>query len=78
MQVSRLLLAVSPDADSELITTCIEFMVHSDANSSEYAAVWLKNSKRLIVGLALPEDYDAVDLGPARQGRPTRASINTS
>ena len=33
MQISRLLLAASPDADSELMTTYAKFTVHSDASS---------------------------------------------
>jgi hypothetical protein len=68
MQISRLLLAVAPDADSELMTSYVKFTVHSDASSPVYAAVWLKNSKRLIVGLALPEEYEATDLGPSLPG----------
>jgi len=68
MQISRLLLAVSPDADSELMTTYVKFTIHCDSNSPVYAAVWVRNSKQLIVGLALPEDYEAADLGPALPG----------
>jgi hypothetical protein len=68
MQMARLLLATSPDADSELVTNYIKFTIHSDLQSPVYAAVWLKNSKRLIVGLALPEDYEAEELGPALPG----------
>ena len=30
--------------------------------------MWLKNSKRLIVGLALPEEYEAEGLGPRLPG----------
>jgi hypothetical protein len=68
MQISRLLLAASPDADSELMTTYVKFTIRSEANSPVFAAVWLKNSKLLIVGLALPEDHDARELGPALPG----------
>ena len=68
MQVVRSLLAVSPDADSELMTTYVKFTVHGDATSPVFAAIWLKSSKRLIVGLALPEEYDATELGPAPPG----------
>jgi len=68
MQMARLLLAVSSDADSELMTTYVKFTVHSDANSPVFAAVWLKSSKRLIVGLALPEEYESEELGPALPG----------
>ena len=59
MQIARLLLAVSPDADSELMTTYVKFTIHTTPQSNVFAAIWLKSSKRLIVGLALPEDYEA-------------------
>ncbi len=65
MEISRLLLAVSPDADSELVTNYIKFTIRSDASSPVFAAVWLKSSKQLIVGLALPVEYEAEELGPA-------------
>jgi hypothetical protein len=68
LHMARLLLAVSPDADSDLLTTYVKFSTNSDATSPVYAAVWLKNSKRLIVGLALPEQYEADELGPALPG----------
>ena len=68
MQIARSLLAVSPDADSELMTTYVKFTVRSEASSPVFAAIWYKNSKRLIVGLALPEEYEAEKLGPAPPG----------
>ena len=68
MQISRLLLAVSPDAGSELMTTYVKFTIHSASQSPVYAAIWLKSSKRLIVGLALPEEYEAEELGPSLPG----------
>ena len=68
MQIARLLLAVSPDADSELMTTYVKFTIHTAPQSPVFAAVWLKSSKRLIVGLALPEEYEAEELGPALPG----------
>ena len=68
MQIARLLLAVSSDADSQLFGIYVKFTIHSDLQSHVYAAVWLKSSKRLIVGLALPEDYEAEELGSALPG----------
>ncbi len=68
VQIARSLLSVSPDADSELITSYVKFKINSNPNSSVYAALWFKNSKRLIVGVALPEDYEAEELGPALPG----------
>jgi hypothetical protein len=68
MQIARSLLAVSPQAESELFTTYVKFRTGSDLNSPVYAAVWFKSSKRLIVGLSLPEDFTAEGLGPALPG----------
>ena len=68
MQIGRLLLAVSPDTDSELLTTYVKFTVHTAPQSHVFAAIWMKSSKRLVVGLALPEEYEAQELGPALPG----------
>lgn len=68
MRTAQLLLDVSPDANSEFLVTYVKFTTDSEPRSPAYAAVWLKNSKRLIVGLALPEEYDALELGPALPG----------
>jgi hypothetical protein len=68
MQLARLLLAASPDADSELMTSYVKFTVHTAFQSHVFAAIWLKSSKRLIVGLSLPEEYEAEELGPALPG----------
>ena len=68
MQIARSLLAVAPDADSELMTSYVKFTINTAPQSPVFAAVWLKNSKRLIVGLALPEDYEAEGLGPSLPG----------
>jgi hypothetical protein len=68
LQIARSLLAVSPAADSELMTTYVKFALNVTPQSPVYAAVFLKSSKRLIVGLALPEEYEAEELGPALPG----------
>ena len=68
IQMARLLLAASPEANCELVSRYVKFTVHSDASSPVFAAIWLKSSKRLIVGLALPEEYEAEELGPALPG----------
>ncbi len=67
MQIARSLLAVSPDADTELVSAYVMFTINSDPQSPVFAAVWLKTSKQLIVGLALPVEYEA-ELGPALPG----------
>ena len=65
MEIGRLLLGVSPDVNSEFFSHYIRFTACTAPNSPPYAAVWIKNTKRLIVGLALPETYEAEGLGPA-------------
>jgi hypothetical protein len=68
MQMAEMLLSVSPDADSKLLNTYVKFTTHTDPNSRVFAVVWLKNGKQMMVGLALPEEYDAQELGPAPLG----------
>ena len=68
MNAARLLLAVSPVAHSELLTIYIKFTTDSDPQSPTYAAIWLKSSQRLIVGLSLPESCTAAELGPPPPG----------
>jgi hypothetical protein len=68
MQIARLLLAISSDADSDLLNNYVKFTINSAPDSPVYAVIWLKTSQRLIVGLALPEKYDAHGLGPALPG----------
>jgi hypothetical protein len=68
MQMAHLFLSVSPDADSDLHTIYVKFTVNSNPQSPAYAAIWLKTSKRLVVGLALPEDCEAEELSHAPPG----------
>jgi hypothetical protein len=64
---SQVLLAVSPEATSELTTIYVKFCV-SAAKKDVYAVVWLKNSKQIIIGLSLPEEVESPLLGPPPQG----------
>jgi hypothetical protein len=68
MQMAQLFLSVSPDADSKLLNTYVKFTTRTDPNSPVFAVVWLKSGKQMMVGLALPEEYDARELGPAPLG----------
>ena len=69
MQMARLLLAVSPDARQRASQQAyVKFTTNSDPQTRIFAAIWLKSSKRLIVGLALPEEYEAANLGPSLPG----------
>ena len=67
VQVSEVIMAISSDAHGDLAGSYIKFATDSHPISAAYAVVWLKVSapKRLIVGLALPEDFEAVGLGPS-------------
>jgi hypothetical protein len=66
VQVSEAVLETSPDAQGDLAGSYIKFTTAPHPTSAAYAVVWLKVSvpKRLIVGLALPEDCEAEPLGP--------------
>jgi hypothetical protein len=70
LQVSEVLLMVSPDAQGELAGQYVKFATTSHPIRPTYAAVWPKISapKRLLIGLALPNDFDAEHLGPAPKG----------
>ena len=65
MQVSKVILGISPEAQGEMAGSYVRFATGSDPASPVYAAVWPRFSapKRLIVGLALPEDFEAAFLG---------------
>ncbi len=66
LQVSEVILGVSPEARGELAGSYVKFATGSNATSPAYAAVWPKVAapKRLLVGLSLPEDFVAEPLGP--------------
>lgn len=65
LEISDHLLAVSPEAIARLTTIYVKYLP-SPSSSGVYAVVWLKTSKRIVVGLALPDDVDAplLDLPP--------------
>ena len=68
MEIGRLLMEVSSDANCKLFGSYARFTASIAPKSQPYAAVWLKSNRRLIVGLALPEAYEAEELGPALPG----------
>jgi len=65
--VSKTLLEVSPDAQGDLAGNYIKVATGPAPTRPTYAAVWPKVTlpKRLIVGLALPEDFEAAGVGPS-------------
>jgi hypothetical protein len=66
--ISRHLLDVSPDAFGELTTIYVKFTVTAKPSSPVFAAIWVKNSKSLTVGLSLPEELEDAELGLPPQG----------
>ena len=66
LQVSEVILGISPDAQGDLAGTYVKFTTGPHPTSAAYAVMWLNVAapKRLIVGLALPEDFEAEGLGP--------------
>ena len=64
VQVGEAILGVSPDAQGDLAGSYVKFTTGPHPTSAAYAVVWLKVSapKRLMVGLALPEDFEAEGL----------------
>jgi len=63
-EIGDLLLAVATEAHCESLVRYVKFTTDTSPDSPAYAAVWLKSSAKLIIGLALPETYEADQLGP--------------
>ena len=66
--VSDSLLSVGRETSAELTTIYVKYTVDSSSTSPVYAVVWLRSSRRLIVGLALPNDVAASDFVPTPTG----------
>ena len=66
VQVSEAVLETSSDAQGDWAGNYVKFTTGPHPTSAAYAVVWLKMSapRRLIVGLTLPEDFEAAGLGP--------------
>ena len=66
VRVSEVILGISPDSQGELTGNYVKFARGSDPMSPVYSVVWPKLSepRRLLVGLTLPEDFQAESLGP--------------
>ena len=66
VQVTEIILGVSPDAQGVSAGNYVKFATGPHPTSPVYAVVWPKVSlpKRLILGLALPQDFEAERLGP--------------
>ena len=66
VQVGDAILEVSPDVQGDLAGSYVKFTTSQYPASAAYAVVWPKPSapQRLIVGLFLPVDFEAAELGP--------------
>lgn len=58
LEMCEIIADTSPDAVGELTTVYVKFTIDSTEDSSVYAVAWLKNSRKWIVGLALPESFE--------------------
>ena len=68
IEIGESLLAVATDVHCESPGNYVKFTTDASPDSPAYAAVWFKSSAKLIVGLALPETYEADPLGPLLPG----------
>jgi hypothetical protein len=68
LAISGALLDVNGEAGSELTTIYVKFTVGTVAGSPVFAVVWIKSSRKVIVGLSLPESVESNELGPALPG----------
>ena len=66
-EVSRILLEVSPEAKSELTTIYVKFYTIGIGND-DYAVVWLRNAKEIVIGLSLRDTFQSSGLGPPPKG----------
>ncbi len=68
LDISGILLSVSPDSIGTLTTIYVKFQLNSAPSAGVYAVVWLKTSKELVVGLSLSDDFSSPHLGEAPPG----------
>jgi len=62
LQVNDALLAVGPETRGQLTTIYVKYTT-TPAATEVYAVVWIKTSKQIVVGLALPESVEDGGLG---------------
>lgn len=68
LDMSEVLLGVATDAVGVLTTIYVKYQLTGNPSSGVFAVAWLKTSKHIVVGLALPEESDSPLLGPAPTG----------
>jgi len=67
-EIVESLLSVAPSVHADLVTIYIKFTLSAEPISRVYAVMWVKSSKRCVVGLALPEEDLPDALEPAPKG----------
>lgn len=68
MDIFNTLLSVSPDTRGELATSYVKCTVRDEVVSPVYGVVWIKTSKKITIGLALPESFESDKLVAAPPG----------
>lgn len=68
LDMSEVLLDVAADTVGVLTTIYVKYQFTHSPSSGVFAVAWVKNSKQIVVGLALPEDFESPSLGPAPTG----------
>jgi hypothetical protein len=66
--ISEILLSVAQEPVGVLTTIYVKYQLTSALTSGVFAVLWLKNSKQIVLGLALPEDFESPLLGSAPAG----------
>lgn len=61
-EVARVLLDQGPETESELTTIYVKFRTKPLPDGRVFAVAWIKNSQKLTVGLAIPQEFAAVGL----------------
>jgi hypothetical protein len=61
-------LGLDVQAKGELTTIYVKFSVVTESAEQVYAVIWLRTSKRLVLGMALPEETESPLLTTAPQG----------
>ena len=67
LTMSKLLLDLGPDVYSMLTTIYVKF-TKAPEQQQPFAVIWVKNSKQMTVGLALPEGHGCASVTVAPQG----------
>jgi len=68
LDISKILLGVSSCVCGQLTTVYVKYEFQRSNEWAVFAVIWLKKSSELVVGLALPKDYNSRELHSAPPG----------